>query len=812
MESRLSNLRDSGLRTWQTCADEGIALYKSCQLHAAEQCFVESVRRARNESADKSQLAQALNNLAIVYYGRSKYHDAANILRESISLTQDGTTTEERLQKALSMHIHTQILVEREQFVEARNGIVLALQQLPDELNFCSAEFWFSLVKTYVGLGQFSKADDAVESFLQATPLSLTGPYRIYIDESCGGSYFGPGWNPVTKKERGSSEKEGSAEDDSTGGGAGPQLEIARIEAEARAVLIRVSLRTQILSQSKGTILSVIELCEPLGDHALTAQTLVIASRIAFGNSEWAEAAEYCRRSLEIVEKIYGQFHPALLAYLINTASLTLMADGLPDCLSLMDRTFKIVEEFFGQRHPKYARCQLMWSGLMPFIDADNTDIPLTQERLVSEALDTFLDYFDDCHSAVLSARLQLAEVLLKTDRQHDANVLLIQTFNDATKIKNTNPYPLIGCLSEMLKLADLLPADERYDVWDFIHREASKIDCEIIEGAGRQIDLMRQLAFIFQRVGNVDKPEELLRRCFELSSQVCPDMHHRCKQDLVDYLLEKAKPKEALELLERPCEKTPSQELRDQVQLVKVNIALNRAADAEKLALAALADAERMLPHCTDSFMQIIGVLIDIYVTSQRLDEAVRMIGILTSRKSMLGVPALDVIPLSLRLIADAFAAQRDNRAEQLYQQSITAAEEIQGKAPETLDASIVAFADFCLTNGQIDKARKLFERWMELRSNVCGEDSFACAIAMLNVAEVNVDHDLNKSLRLSSKALEIMDGDIDVDPEYLVAALNLRAAILERANNQAEALATAERAKALEKIKAIRKRKSKK
>jgi len=167
-------------------------------------------------------------------------------------------------------------------------------------------------------------------------------------------------------------------------------------------------------------------------------------------------------------------------------------------------------------------------------------------------------------------------------------------------------------------------------------------------------------------------------------------------------------------------------------------------------------------------------------------------------------------VIPLSLRMIADAFAAQGDTRAEQLYQQSISAAEEIQGKSPETLDASIVAFADFCLNNGQIDKARKLFERWMELRSVVCGEDSYACAIAMLNVAEVNADHDLNKSLKLSSKALEIMDGDKDVDPEYLVAALHLRAAILEKANNQTEALAIAERARKLEKSKSPKKRKA--
>lgn len=806
MVSRLSNLRDSGLRTWQTCADEGIALYKCCQLLAAEECFVESVRRARNESADKSQLAQALNNLAIVYYSRSKYHDATNILRESLSLTEAAETGSERLQKALAMHIHTQILIEQEHFAEARDAIIYALQQLPNELSFCAAEFWYNLVKAYFGLGKFAKAHDAVDSALQTTPQSLAGPYRIYIDESCGGSYFGPGWDPV--QQSGSNE----ITESSTISGADTSAESARIEAEVRIALVRVSLRTQLLTQSKGAVVNVIDLCEPLGDHPLTAQALVIASRVAFGNSEWVEAANYCRRSLDIVEKIYGQFHPALLPYLINTASLTLMTDGLPDCISLMDRTFKIVEQFFGPRHPKYARCQFMWAGLMPFMDANNSEITLTQEKLMSEALDTFLDYFDDRHSTVLGSRMQLAEVLLKLDRVDDANLLLQQVFTDASTKKDTNPYPLIGCLSEMLKLALQLPADERYNIFDFIHREASQIDLESIEGPGRQIDLTRQLAIVFRRVGSVDKPEELLRRCFELSAQVCPDLHHRCKHDLIDYLLENGKPKEALEILERSREEnTPSQELRDQIQIVKVNIALDRTADAEKLALAALTDAERMLPHCTDSFMQIIGVLIDIYVTSQRLDDAVRMIGILINRKAILGVPALDVIPLSLRLIADAYAQQSDARAEQLYQQSITAAEEIQGKTPETLDASIVAFADFCLSTGQIDRARKLFERWMELRSNTCGEDSFACAVAMLNVAEVSMDQDINRSLQLSSKALEIMDGDRDLDPEYLVAALNVRAVILEKANNQIEAQALVERAKALEKIKAIRKRKGK-
>jgi tetratricopeptide (TPR) repeat protein len=791
------------LRTWQTCADEGIALYKRCQLLAAEECLVESVRRARNENVEKPQLSQALNSLAVVYFARSKYHDATNVLRESLLNTESEETESARVQKALATHIYIQMLVEQERFFDARNEIILALQQLGDDLKFCSAELWFSLVKVYVGLGDFNKADDAIDSFLETTPLSLIGPHRIFIDESCGGSYFGPGWGPdiSTEEEEEEEEEENPNAISTTCSASSSSSNRVRIEAEVRAKLVRASLQNQLPSQAKEVIEEVLDLCKPLGDHALTAQAMIIASRLAFGDSEWAEAAKYCQSSLEIVEKLYGENHPALLAYLINTASVALMTDGLPNCKVLMDRTFQIVLEYFGPRHPKYARCQLLWSALIPFVEADNGDMVAAQEQLILEALDTFLDYFDDTHNAVLSARLQFAELLIKTSRVDEADMLLRQLLADATTISGTNPYPRIACLTEMLKLADTLATDDRYRLWDFIHQEASKTDCQSITVAGRRIDVMRQLAFIFQRLGDKDTPETLLRNCFELSLDVCTDLHHRCKQDLVDLLLERGKPKEALELLESSTEeKTLTQELREQLQIIKVNIALNRLAEAEKIGLETLARAERILPDCSDSFMQLIGILTDLYLQTSRLDDAVRMVGILTSHKPKLGVAVLDVIPLSLRLIAEAFAAQRDTRAEQLYLQSIAAAEDIQGKAPETLDASIVAFADYCLNNGQVDKARKLFERWLDLRIDVCGANSFPCAIAMLNVAEVNADNDLNKSLQLSCKALEIMDAEDNVAPEYLVAALHLRAAILEKANYQLEAMAIVERARAIE------------
>lgn len=768
------------MRTWKSCAEEGIALYKGCQLLGAEALFVESVRRARNDNVAPESLAEALNNLAIVYLTRAKFQDAGNALRESTSLVQSGSNAELRMQRALSMHIRTLLHLEQEHFSEALDTIVEALQLLGHELEFCSSEFWFSMVKAYIGLGLIEKANDAVDGFLLAAPLSVSGKNRIFIDEAFGSTFFGPGWQ----------KDDGTASDTN------------QIEIEVRALLVRATLKNQLPSQSRDLMLAALELCDQLGEHYLTAQALVFASRIAFGNNKWAESAQCCRRSLEVAEKVYGQSHPALLAYLINTASLTLMTDGLPDCISLMDRTFEIVSSYFGPRHPKYARCQLMWSGLLPFVDADDTEIAKRQEQLIEEALNTFLDYFDDVHSTVVSSKLQLAELWIKTDRIPEAEELLRSVLKDATAVAAINPYPLIGCLSDMLKLSDLLPGTERIGLREEVHRELTKFEFSTISDTGRRIDLMRQVSYMFQRMGDVAIPEDLLVKAYELSKNVDSGLYYRCKQDLVALLIDTQRPDRAMALLTEATdeEMTLAQHLNGQVQLAKVLYSLDRVEETEHLALGAMSQAEGLLPDCSDVFVQLIGILTDLYISQFRLEEAVRIIGILTSHKHHLGVAVMEVIPLSLRLIADAFAQQHDRRAEQLYEQSIGFAEEVQGKAPETLDSCLVAYAEFCLATGQADKAKKLFERWLDLRREICGEESYACAIAMLNVAEINMDSDLGKSLKLSMDALKIVEKERDLDPEYLVAALRLRSAILEKSNNKAEAIAISERARQIE------------
>jgi len=775
------------LRTWKSCAEEAIALYRCCQLFKAEEVFVESVRRARNEEAAPEELAQALNNLAIGYIARAKFQDAENAIREATTLVQGAATEPLRVQAALTKLIRTQLLLEQERYFDAKLEATLTLQELGSELEFCSAEFWLNLARAFIGLGELAKASDAIDNFLRTSPLSATGSYSIFIDPIVGFAYFGPGWTAESLLKD-----------------AGP------IEAQIRSLLLRSSLSNLLPSRARKYIEEALTQGAMLGDHYLTAQAYLAASRLAFGSNDWAEAARHCRSSLEIAERVYGASHPGLSAFLLNTASLTLMTDGLPDCVPLIHRTLDLLNNHFGPRHPKFARCQLMWCGLLPFIDGENKELTVSQEKLLSEALDTFIDFFDDTHSLVLAAKVQMAELLIKTDRLDEARALLMETLKDATALGTSNPYPLVGCLSELLKLSEVLVDSDRYRIWDFIHSTIELIDMDALDPS-RQVDLMRHLAFLYQKTGDLEQPEILLLRAFELSKALDFDLHRRCKQDLVTLFIETRNFDAALEFLQESSEElTLQQQLRDNVQLAEVYRALDRVHDAEHLALGSLSQAEQLLPDCSDAFLQYVGILTDMYITQNRLEEAVRMVGILSSQKEHLGAPAKDIIPLSLRVIAEAFAQQNDQRAEKFFVQAINCAEEIVGKAPETMDACLVSFAEFCLGTGQVEKAQKLYLRSLDLRREICGEDSYPCALAMFNVAELSIDLDLDKALSLSKRALEIVDTEENANEDYLVAALRLRAVILDRSQQKAEALQLLDRARRLEEKSSKRKKQS--
>jgi hypothetical protein len=770
------------LRTWKSCAEEGIALYRSCEFIKAEELLVESVRRARNEKAAPEHTAEALNNLAIGYSGRAKYQDATNALREAYSLTQGEKSQAERLQKVLSMHIRSQLYLEQEHFADAKNESVLALQMLGNALEYLSCEFWYNLARAYLGLGRRKKAFEAVDNFLlSAGKLKLIdNVYPIYNDPVISFTYFGPGWEVENVSE-----------------------EQFRVENDVRALLLKASLSKLLYAPTKQFHDEALKQCEFLGPHHLTAETYFLVSRrYAFNDRDWDKAHKYCREALEIVEKIYGESHPILPVYLLNRACLTSIGDTVADYQPLMDRAFEIINNSFGTRHPKRARYQLMYCSLMPMVNPGGKDFLTRQEEAAYEALNGVLDFFDDNHSLVIAARLQIAEILIRDGRNGEAEELLRQILADAGTLIGSQPHHMIATISELLNLAEYLPDVERYAIWELVITAIGKLDISLYEDdPGRQIDLLRSSAYIQNRTNSPGAAEELLKRAYELAKDLDPDLARDCKVDLICLFQREKDYDRALELLQ---EEDPDASLRHKltqsVRLADVLCSLDRNAEAEQLALSGLTQSEQLLSEFADPFLNFFRVLFDLYIEQNRLDDAVRMLGVMTSNNEHYSSTSRDLLPIFLRRLAEAYAIQSDHRAEKYFAQAIDAADVIRGRSPQVLDSCFVSMAEYFMQTGKLEPAHRLHTYSLELREEVFGADSYWTAVAMFSVAELSMELDLDRALQLSKRALEIIDVEPPRDEEYLLAAYQVRALILERSPQRLDAVVYHERARKLE------------
>ncbi len=783
------------MRTWKSCAEEGIALYKCCKFLKAEELFVESVRRARNDNAAPEQLAEALNNLAAGYSARAKYQDATTALREAFSLTKDESTPGERLQKALAMHIRSQLYLEQEHFDDAKTESVLALKVLGAEHTRVSCEFWYNIARAELGLGNQQKALESVDQFLQTASMPMVTyidetdcTYPIYLEPAIAFTFFGPGW-----------EIKGVSD------------EWHQTENMVRAQLLKSSMTKLLYGVTRKHQEEALVLCEKLGPHQLTAETYFLVSRrLAFSDHDWETARNYCGDALSMIEQQYGNEHPLLPSYLLNRACLTSVGESIADYKPLLDRAFEIIDKSFGTRHPKRARLQLMYGSLMPVIEPGDKDILQHQEDVALEALNGVLDFFDDTHSLVIAAKLQVANIMIRDGRLRDAEELLKQILEDAVSICGSQPHHLVSCISEMLNLADLLEPVERYAIWELVVNSAEKLDFnQYKDDIGRQIDIIRSTAYIFNRTNMPSEAELLLLMAYELAKEVDADLALDCKVDLICLYQRMQKFEEALILLDQEDRgATPRHQLTQNVRLADILVALERTAEAEQLALGGFSQAEQILHEFVEPFLNYFRILFNLYLEQNRLDEATRVLGIVQSKKEYFSTTAQDVLPVFIRKLAEGYASQHDQRAEKYYVQALESAELIRGRAPHVLDSCYISYAEYLLQCGQVEKAYELQCCSLELRQETFGPDDYWTAIAMLSVSELSVIFDIDRALDLSKKALAIMEKHQDQDEEILLSAYQIRAEILERTPQRLDAIKYHDLARKLE-VKLAEKRK---
>ncbi len=760
------------MRTSGTCTKEGIELYKDCRFIEAEQAFVESIRRARNDNLGPVELARCLSNLALVYIFRAKFHDADIILREALSITK--TDANDSLEHVFSLYLRANLYMEQEFYDEAKGDLKQALQLLGHEREFCAAELWFKLAMTYLATGELARATDAIDSFSNASTRCLEESNRIDLDEATGIAIFAYDWQkdgPVCQKTKST-------------------------EATVRELILRAKASVLNPLRAKSLALRAVELGQTLGDHFQLALAYTLATRIGLSMTDQAHATSCCKKGLELFTRMLGNTHPSLTAHLGMSARLTLFTKSLPECEELMGMLTQIAEKHFGSAHPTYAQYQLLRANVLPFFQPGCIDLREQKQKLVEEAFQTLLNTLDNHHSQVITCKVTMAELLMQNGEAEQAALLLRETLADTVgSDKITASFNVMMIVNSLLALASISGETEQKDIIALTLHTVNYLD-ESNATAEQLVHLKRQKADFFKKLGKFAEAEEQLLEAVRISRTTDAHVHFRCREELIQLNYETGELEKAHDRLAQTKIVCHADKLRSKAQMAYILHALEKKEEAESLAMETLNESKQILPDGAEPFVRSFSLLMDIYLSQDRLDEAVRIVGLYTDYSEYIGPASRDVIPISQRFLADAYAEKKDLRAEELYMQATARAEESRGASPHVLDECLVSFSDFYRVSGQFDRARKLLEQWLDLRIRVNGMESFSTAVAMINLAELSSEVDPNKALDLSKRAIEIFDKENLEDKQFYCEALRIRAHILERSNFLEEAKELIEKA----------------
>ncbi len=754
------------LRTWKTCTDEGIALYKSCRFTEAEQLFVESVRRARDETAPNNRLANALNNLAIVYLARAKFQDAFSLLRESLLVTKsEEDSALSSLQRVFALYLRATLNLEQDRAGDARDDLIHALQTLGSEHRFFASPLWERLAVAYMLTGQLVKASDVVDRLLATEPELSNEQDRLYFDDVLGIAVPSAEWLSTVRNGNRSAE------------------------ATIQALLLRAELHRLTPTRAKADLEEALLLGIELGDHRLIARSLLVSNQIALARKDMVRAAEFCQHALEMARRLYGQDHPVLISYLREAASLSLFAPSSTDSSRLFDQIEQIARKNFGTVHPAYAHYQLLYATFLPYLDPARSNLNSDRKDMARSALQTFLAFFDDGHIDVVGCKATLAQMLVNLGDIQEAKTLANELPLDISSKSLKMHSQIIATIALLLNIEVKAMKSEDPDE-ELLARLYKSLEGLRHDGttSAQQLGLNRQKADLLKSLNKRDEAEQLLLDTIKLSEAVDPFICASCVEDLIQLYQESKKFDEALNLVDRAIRSSSADCLRLRARKAKLIQSMGNEQEAIELAMELLMESKQLLPNYSDVFVDSYSLLLAQYLAQERLEEAVRAVGILADMVHAVGPGGTEALAISKRFVADAYSEKRDKRAEALYLQSLSLSEKLEGASPQVLDDCLISLSDFHRMNGQNDLAKHLLERCVALRIKVHGEDSSDCAIAKINLALICADTDLDRAQKLSKCAIEVIENS-KTDKEIYRESLRIRAYILEKSNRLVEA-----------------------
>jgi tetratricopeptide (TPR) repeat protein len=253
--------------------------------------------------------------------------------------------------------------------------------------------------------------------------------------------------------------------------------------------------------------------------HPSVAISLNNLALLYYEESKYNEAEPLYKQSLEIRRKIYGEYHPSVATSLNNLAELYDEEGRYDEAEPLYKQSLEIRRKIYGEYHPDVAGSLNNLAAL--YLKKGKND---EAEPLFKQALEIRRKIYGEYHPSVATSLNNLAALYLKKGKNDEAEPLFKQALEIFRKIYGEY-HPSVA--TSLNNLAELYYEEGKYDEAEPLFKQSLEIIKKIYgEYHPSVATSLNNLALLYLKEGKYDEAEPLLKQSLEIIKKIYGEYH----------------------------------------------------------------------------------------------------------------------------------------------------------------------------------------------------------------------------------------------------------------------------------------------
>jgi len=491
--------------------EQAVIDYKQGRYAEAETLYKRSLAiEEKILGPEHPDVATKINDLANLYYKQSRLEDAESLYKKSLEIRKKIFGPDHRIVSETLMNLGNIFNLQGRytETEEAYNRSIEIFEKAegPDHPDLAIYLGNFGLL--YIDQGQYTKAESTLNHSLKIFEKTL-GPNHPEVARVLSNlAILNDKWGRFTKAEslmkrsmaiRGKKYgKDHPILADNFNNLSGIYFQQARF-AEAESAL-RKSMA--IYKKTFGL------------DNLDVAMTLRNLGSMKDALGRYAEAEELYKVSLSIIKNVLGTEHPRYAYILGSLSAINSKLGRYIKAESLLMNSLEIIEKTLGTDHPDFAKT-LQQVGLLYLEQGRYAEA----ESLIKRSVQILVNAFGPAHYAVDNALGNLGVLYSSQGRYEEAVKLYMRSLDNKAKTFG-NDHPAL--VNQIANLANTFYNLGRYDDAE----EANKIALTILEKHFRAehpkvISILNSLALIYSDQGHYAEALQIYKRCLNINEEI---------------------------------------------------------------------------------------------------------------------------------------------------------------------------------------------------------------------------------------------------------------------------------------------------